>query len=367
MLVFAPLLLALLLTLAGLRSSREVRSGWLTLGGLAVGSCLADWALLAALPHIGLSFGPIATPLVLFNSFRLGLFAMALPVLALVHSPVQKRMVLGISMVIQVGAILLAFDGAYIEPFRLGTTDLAVSQTPAFLPGRPLRILQLTDIHVEHPTRREGAMLAKAAELQPDLIVLTGDYVNPTYLSDPQTLAETRQILSQLHAPYGVYAVNGTVDDPSIMAFLFEGLANIRVLDDEVLPVDLPGGTLYLVGVTNTRNTPRDRQILASLTQNLPPTAYSLLLYHTPDLVEAASTDGIDLYLAGHTHGGQIRLPFYGAVLTFSVYGKKYEMGKYQVGPTTLYVSRGIGMEGWDAPRMRFLCPPEMVLAELGK
>jgi uncharacterized protein len=367
MLYFTPLFAVILLTLAGLPSNRRIRSGWLTIGLLAIGCCLADWALLAALPHLGLSYGPVATPLLVYNSFRLGLFLLALPVLALMRSPIQKKWIIVLSGLFQIGALAIAFYGTYIEPFHLGVTELAISPAPAFLPDRPLRILQLTDIHVEHPTRREQDILAKAETLHPDLIVLTGDYVNPSYISDAQTLTETRQILSQLHAPYGVYAVSGTVDTPNIMAFLFDGLDNIRVLDNEIFPLPLPGGTLYLAGVTNTWNTRWDGQTLESLTKTLPPAAYALLLYHTPDLVETASTSGIDLYLAGHTHGGQVRLPFYGALVTFSEYGKKYEMGKYQVGPTTLYVSRGIGMEGWFAPRIRFLCPPEMVLVELGK
>jgi predicted MPP superfamily phosphohydrolase len=74
----------------------------------------------------------------------------------------------------------------------------------------------------------------------------------------------------------------------------------------------------------------------------------------------------VDLYLAGHTHGGQIRLPLFGAVFTASAYGKRYEQGHYSVGDTTLYVSRGIGMEGMGAPRARFLCPPEIVVVNLG-
>jgi predicted MPP superfamily phosphohydrolase len=92
----------------------------------------------------------------------------------------------------------------------------------------------------------------------------------------------------------------------------------------------------------------------------------SLLLYHTPDLIETADREEIDLYLAGHTHGGQVRLPFFGAIVTMSAYGKQYEMGLYQLNPTTLYVSRGVGMEGMGLPRVRFLCPPEIVLIELG-
>jgi predicted MPP superfamily phosphohydrolase len=69
-----------------------------------------------------------------------------------------------------------------------------------------------------------------------------------------------------------------------------------------------------------------------------------------------------DLYLCGHTHGGQIRLPLFGAVITSSDFWKRYEMGRYEEGNTVLYISRGLGMEGKGAPRARFLAPPEIVL-----
>jgi hypothetical protein len=61
-----------------------------------------------------------------------------------------------------------------------------------------------------------------------------------------------------------------------------------------------------------------------------------------------------------------VRLPFYGAIVTLSAFGKQFEMGRYQLDQTTLYVSRGIGMEGLRLPRVRFLCPPEIVAIELG-
>ena len=84
-------------------------------------------------------------------------------------------------------------------------------------------------------------------------------------------------------------------------------------------------------------------------------------MYHTPDLVETAAELGVDFYLAGHTHGGQIRLPWLGALMTAPKYGKQYEAGLYRIASTQLYVSRGIGMEGLGMPRVRFLCPPEIV------
>jgi predicted MPP superfamily phosphohydrolase len=92
---------------------------------------------------------------------------------------------------------------------------------------------------------------------------------------------------------------------------------------------------------------------------------FNLLLHHSPDLAAYASNAGIDLQLSGHTHGGQIRLPLYGAIVTGSLYNKKFESGRYQVHDMTLYVTHGIGMEGCAAPRVRFLCPPEIILWEI--
>jgi predicted MPP superfamily phosphohydrolase len=76
-----------------------------------------------------------------------------------------------------------------------------------------------------------------------------------------------------------------------------------------------------------------------------------------PEAVEL----GVDLYLCGHTHGGQIRLPGFGALITSSEFWKRYEMGRYEENGTTLYVSRGLGMEGLGAPRARFLSRPEII------
>jgi predicted MPP superfamily phosphohydrolase len=366
LLYLSPLILMTLLVLVGLRLRPPARRTWLWVALPALGCDLFDALLLWSLPRLGLSFGPIDVPLFLFGLGRLAALLPAMLFLAFPRKHPAGWLPI-LSGAVQLGLALAAFDGLALEPFRLTVSQLSLPQAPAFFPDRPLRILHLTDLHVEHPTRRETEMLRRAVELHPDLILLTGDYLNPTYMDDPQAQAETRQILSQLGAPYGVYAVSGTVENPTRMAALFDGLENVHVLDDETARLSLPGGELALVGVTNTRDLGRDAAALAALAEALPDQAYSVLLYHTPDLIEAASDAGLDLYLAGHTHGGQVRLPGYGAIITFSAYGKQYEMGAYEVGPTTLYVSRGLGMEGWSAPRLRFLCPPEMVLVMLGR
>ena len=111
---------------------------------------------------------------------------------------------------------------------------------------------------------------------------------------------------------------------------------------------------------------PRLCRVLRSARAETEDRRFAILLYHTPDLAPEAAEAGVDLLLCGHTHGGQVRLPLYGAVVTSSLYGKAFEIGRRQIGGLTLYVTRGLGMEGSGAPRVRFLCPPEVVLWEIG-
>jgi uncharacterized protein len=341
-----------------------IRKNWLWLF-FCTGVCVfSEYILLTLLPYFRLSFGPIGTPMFIFSFGHLFLLVVELFLINLFRRHPRATLALAIGM--QVSLVILAIDGLYFEPFRLTLTRQHVS-APQFIQGRGLRILQISDLHVERITQREQAVIEMARSLQPDLIVLTGDYVNLDYVDDETALSETRNVISALKAPFGVFAIVGSmpVDTPRVMTTVFNGLENIHVLRDEIQTIDFPGGKLSLLGVTLNRGP--NQQVLQNLAGQIPPDAYSLLLYHTPDLIETASATGINLYLAGHTHGGQVRLPFYGAIYTSSRYGKQYEMGAYAVGKTFLYVSRGLGTEGFGMPRLRFLCPPELVLFELGK
>ena len=362
---FLPLTAISILTLLFWRIQPALRPAWAAVGFITILCSLTDWVLLARLPHLGLSFGPVSPPLFMVNLLRLVPILLALSLIARSDSSWQRITILLAVSLFQLLLLGMAYNSLYVEPFHLTVSELQIPQAPAFLPDRPLHILQLTDLHVEYISPRERAMLAEVNTLAPDLIVLTGDYINKSYLNDTRSLQETRQLLSQLHAPYGVFAVNGNVDSAYTISTIFAGLDNIRVLDDETVPISFPGGTLYLVGVT-TVDHDRDYLEIESLMSKLSLDDYSLLLYHYPERIDIASAFGVDLYLAGDTHGGQVRLPILGAVGTSSL-RNPYVMGKYQVGPTTLYVSRGLGMQGGIWPRIRFMCPPEMVVVSLGK
>ncbi len=370
----AGLLLGLLLLFVRAdRSAEGIRRPFRWAQAITLAFLLLDWGLIASLAPLGLSFGPVVPYGLLMTSVR-GSFLLAFPLIAglvlfvtrrrpaQADDPPRFRGLLISLWVLHLLVLTLMVEATLIEPFAL-----QVSRLDLDAPGleRPLRVVHISDIHVEYTTRRERDLISLVNSQEPDMIVLTGDYMNLAHLNDPRTLQETRDLLAQLHAPLGVYAVNGTVDSPARMEALFSGL-EVTVLDDQTV---VPVRGLALVGVAHAdwgKYWERDRDALQRLMEKVPPEAYSVLLYHTPDLIEAAAEAGVDLYLAGHTHGGQVRLPFYGAIFTASRYGKKYESGRYTVGPTTLYVSRGIGMEGFQiTPRVRFLCPPEMVVLDL--
>jgi hypothetical protein len=271
---------------------------------------------------------------------------------------------------VQAAIWLLMAHGTQTEPFRVQVTHFKIASAKLANPGVPFRIVQLSDLHVERLTRRERALPAMVADLAPDLIVLTGDFLSTSYNRDPRAMADLRALLMQLHVPGGVYAVWGTpeVDLPAVLRPLLadpvhgsDGGPGIVLLEDQAVEVEVGEHRLWIAGVMCTRDQPRDESSLRALFAAKPSKDFGLLLYHTPDLMPQAAALGVDLYLAGHTHGGQWRLPGFGAIFTSSRYGKRYEAGSYREGNTYLYVSRGLGMEGFGMPRARFFCPPEMV------
>lgn len=333
----------------------------------------ADLALMAALPRLGLSYGPVLIGLSASTALRAAVWLAVLIMTTLLSrssknlpaaQPGLFRAKLGVLVVTNLLITAGILYAMYVEPFDLRVTSVRL-ESAKLASGRTLRIVHLSDIHVERITRRERAMLAQVDALQPDLILLTGDYLNIDYTHDPTAQRHGRELLSQLNARYGVYAIRGSppVDAPDAMAALFDD-SPIRLLQDEVVRIDVEGTPIYLAGIETVRGR-INAAVVSSLMKQIPPDAFSILLYHSPDVITAAADAGVDLYLAGHTHGGQIRLPFYGAIVTFSALGKRFEAGQYQVGGTVLYVSRGIGMEGLRLPRARFLCPPEIVSIEL--
>lgn len=250
--------------------------------------------------------------------------------------------------------------GRYVEPRWVEVTRTRV--TTARLPAghRGVRIVHLSDLHSDAKPLLETGLPARIAQLQPDLIVFTGDCAN-----SPEGFVVFRSCLADLAKIAPTFAVRGNWDSLPSGDNYFEGTGATE-LDGTSATVEVAGARVHVVGVgANGSSASFDRAL-----QALPADGPAIVLHHFPypDLVPPARAARVDLMCAGHVHGGQVALPFYGALLTLSKHGKRFERGFY---PTAdgfgfpLYVSRGLGMEGSGAPRVRFCSRPEVALIEL--
>jgi predicted MPP superfamily phosphohydrolase len=336
-------------------------SAWLVAASYLV-AVAADWTWLASLPRRGLSYGPVKPSLLGLAVVRWGL---GLAPLALSSTGLPPLAGAALGLGLQAGLWGLVYYTTGVEPFKLGVTylELASSKLP---PSARLRLVQISDLHVERVTRRERALIERVRALDADYVLLTGDYLNFSYVGEPRAIEEARWVLGRLHARRGIYAVRGThqVDPNWVLPVLFEGLP-IRWLRNEHVALEHPGFTLALAGASSTRRAEIDGPAVDRALAEIPQDAYTVLLFHIPDAVPRAQAAGVDLYLAGHTHGGQLRLPWFGALVTGTDAGKRYEMGRYDLNGLTLHVSRGVGMEGMAAPRARLLSPPEIVCIDV--
>ena len=282
------------------------------------------------------------------SAFRLALGAQRGELSELISQ--ERRSFLAIGAVNAVFASLFLY-GRFIEANWVELVPVEVEMQRE-VPSGALRIVHLSDLHSEGFGKRERQALELVHNAKPDIICLTGDYLSTG--SGDTYLEHARRFINELHAPFGVYAVAGNWDfDPGP---LFEG-ADAHLLMDQTAEVVVRGVNVVLTG-NRFGLAPPGRETLA-------PDAVNILLQHSPDFLEEAAEAGYVLYLAGHTHGGQVRIPFYGAVITMSRFGKRYEAGLYSMGDTRMYVNRGLGLEGGWAPRIRLFCRPEVTVLAL--
>lgn len=253
-----------------------------------------------------------------------------------------------------VGTTCIAY-GFAAEPTWIEVTHhrLALARWPAGAPA--VRIVHVSDLHVEASPGNEEDLPDLVAAERPDLIAFTGDSLNVLAGRD-----RCLRCLARLARIAPVYAVQGNWD-----VVQFEGVrvledAAVHLLDGTFAEVEVRGVRLVLAGLRFGRD-PEVPAFLATLPRDRP----VVFLHHTPDPILELADGGVDLVLAGHTHGGQVRLPAYGALLTLTRHGKRFEAGPYRVKDTWLYITRGIGMEGGPAPRVRFLCRPEVTVIDL--
>ncbi len=245
------------------------------------------------------------------------------------------------------------------EPGRL-----TVKATTMAIPNWPVgfasfKVVALSDLHVGAPhitLDKVHEIVRLTNDQQPDLIVLLGDYVIQDVIggrfTEPEVFVE---ILKELKAPHGVYAVLGNHDwwlGGEQVTRAFER-AGIRVLTNEAVRIERNGSTLWLAGLGDFFSHKDDlEKTLRSITSSDP----ILAITHTPDIFLKLPPQFI-LTLAGHTHGGQVNLPLLGRRVVPSDYGEKYAIGFVEEGEKRLFVTPGIGT---SILPVRFRVPPEI-------
>ena len=316
-------------------------------------SLLAASAVVAACGLVGMLFTDISG----FGLMQLAAWSvfLHLPLFLVSAAALYHRQNRALSSICLAGTLalwLIALDAFLVEPRWLQVQRVTL---PIPKLSSPLRIALIADLQTDAPGDYERRALALAHAENPDLILLAGDYIHidgTRYHAASQALNEILRE-GMLNAPLGVYAVRGNVDPPGVWRELFAGLP-VRAVEATSM-VDLGPAYLTLLSLADSADAaliipPRDKP--------------HIVLGHRPDY--ALGQAQADLLLAGHTHGGQVRLPIIGPLLTLSQVPRAWAAGITQVAAErTLIVSRGMGMERMDAPPLRFLCRPELLIIDL--
>ena len=251
-----------------------------------------------------------------------------------------------------------------VEPASLTTQrhELSLPKWNAGLAG--LRVAVLADLHVGSPFNgisKLDEIVALTNSLKPDLIVIPGDLVIHGVPGGSFVAPEdTAEVLARLKAPMGVWASLGNhdwwFDARRVTAALEKN--NIPVLDERAVRIQRGAAHFWLVGVSDFWEGPHDvRKAMSQVTDDAP----VLMFTHNPDLFPKLS-DRVSLLIAGHTHGGQVKLPLLGRPIVPSAYGQRFAYGHVVVGGRHLFVSPGLGT---SILPVRFRVPPEVTLLEL--
>lgn len=258
-------------------------------------------------------------------------------------------------------AISLAVYAFVIEPDRLVVREKTIKLTPCPAELNVLRVAAISDIHAGSPhitIEKIRRMVEMANNLQPDLILLAGDFVIQNVIGgsfvEPETLAAE---LKMLKAAGGVFAALGNHDwwyNAARVRNSFE-LAGIRVLENQAVKIELKGRSFWLAGFADEwEGNPQVNETLKQVADDLPIIAFT----HNPDLFPAIPKR-VSLTIAGHTHGGQVSLPLIGRPIVPSKFGQRYAIGHIIEDGKHLFVTPGIGT---SIIPVRFGVPPEISL-----
>jgi len=251
--------------------------------------------------------------------------------------------------------------GAYMffeaRALKVRRFTLEFATLPAPFDG--FTVLHISDLHLLKFGTIPRQMLRVLPTLPADIAAFTGDYKRHAYSDDAPIPGWMSRIVGACRTREGAYAVPGNKDNRDMKnAFAPFGL---DVLLDESRTIERGGARLHILGILS-RSPVRRPETAAQVFEHLPKKNFRILLAHTPDYARLAAERGIELMLAGDTHGGQIVVPLLGAIKVKSRLGRRYCRGVVREGPTTLHISPGCGTA--NVP-FRLRCPPEVTLITL--
>ena len=250
-----------------------------------------------------------------------------------------------------IGIICFCY-GYFIEPYKIVLNNFDIHTNK--LQKTNFRIVHISDLHCDKRPANQKEIAKIINDLKPDAIVFTGDAIN-----NPTFLPVFKNTMKSLKASIGKYAVYGNWETAHWPGLDYYSQTDFELLNKNSISLEKDNETITISGLGWNHGRTAD-----DILRNLSNENYNIFLFHSPDLAGYVPNYNVDLYLCGHTHGGQIALPYYGALITMTKYGKKYESGQYSVGETILYVNRGLGMDAYQ-PRIRFFVKPEIAVFDI--
>ena len=249
---------------------------------------------------------------------------------------------------------LIGIDAYCIEPNWIETNTVVIRDKDLADVLKDKTVVHITDLHLNEGLRfREYSLIRKVNAIKPDYVFITGDFID-----DLTQLQPLLQLLKSIHAKVGIYGVPGNTDHISIdgntLSEQLKGV-NFELLVNASRKIEIDGKYFWLVGADDPVYGFAN---IKTALRNVDSAGPTILLAHSPDIFMDAVNNQINLVLVGHTHGGQVGIPF---LIRLSNYANRtpYIKGLFQKNRTVMYVNKGIGMKTLP---IRFLCRPEITI-----
>lgn len=299
-------------------------------------------------------------PLLLISDIATFLFARSF------RSDKERWLLLQARILIPLVALILGYVTVRVivdtQQVRVSSRDFSVRDLPPALEG--FRVVHVADLQMDSRTGpvKVNRYIDAVNALNPDIVCFSGDLVT----WGTEYIDAAAEALGKIKSKYGVYATFGDHDYWAGPGYVDHALTKngVRVLEDENFSVNFEGQTIVITAVTNIYQRRPVGRVLGTLASTRGPHRLSILLTHQPSpaIVEFAKGEGYHLFLAGHTHGGQVRLGYGSPTWSFSRVETPFVSGFFEMGSMLMSVNNGLGLT--FAP-VRFQAPAEITLINL--